>query len=155
MKQKRIKNIKYLSLSAIALLSVVLFFGCLGFGKDEETINPTLQQVSKCRELMHLNPSLDITPLGYKLLASGIDDAIWFKFRADTVSLNEIFNLSTIAKEFSEGFVLIPEKGLNWWDVVNKNFIGGQVSLPNSKFMNVGIEKEMDGLIIYIFWFET
>ncbi len=43
---------------------------------------------------------------------------------------------------------------LKWWDVKGKKLLGGQVELPNTRFMNVGVEKNDDGYLVYIMWHE-
>ncbi|MBE9140997.1 hypothetical protein IQ254_27995 [Nodosilinea sp. LEGE 07088] len=129
----------------------------MNFGKDEETTTPTEAQLSRCQVEMYLNPSINIVPLGYKLEGSGIDDAIWFKFETDASSLQEIFDRNVVdTSTFKNGFVLTD--GINaskWWDVENKEVLGGQVELPNARFMNIGIEKNDDGYQVYIMWHET
>jgi hypothetical protein len=50
---------------------------------------------------------------------------------------------------------LYPVKGLKWWDVKGENLFGGQISLPDAKFMNVGLLKTDNGYIVYISWSET
>ncbi|HEX3046395.1 MAG TPA: hypothetical protein VHY08_16685, partial [Bacillota bacterium] len=89
MNQPKNNSYQCLFLLVLAFLSTVLISGCLDFGKEEETTHPTSLQVLQCRKLMYLNPNLDIKPLGFKLLGSGIDDAIWLKFRTNAKSLNQ------------------------------------------------------------------
>lgn len=142
----------------LMLLAVVLSCsGCLEFGNDEETSSPTKKQVDRCRSEMYLNPSMQITPLGYKLEGSGIDDAIWFKFKTDVSEAQEIFDIKVVdTSKFQIGFSFIREMTeLRWWDVKNKELLGGQVELPNVRFMNVGIEKNNEGFVVYIMWHEA
>ena len=139
-------------------LVVTLFFsGCLEFGNDEETTSPTKEQVDRCRSEMYLNPSMQITPLGYKLEGSGIDDAIWFKFRTDVSEVKELFDIKVVdTSKFHTGFSFIHDMTkLKWWDVKNNELLGGQVELPNVRFMNVGIEKNNEGFVVYIMWHEV
>ena len=42
-----------------------------------------------------------------------------------------------------------------WWDVEGKDLLGGQVALPNARFMTVGAEKVEGGYVIYVIWNET
>ncbi len=131
--------------------------GCLEFGNDEETDSPTKEQVDRCRSEMYLNPSMQITPLGYKLEGSGIDDAIWFKFKTDVSEAQEIFDIKVVdTAKFKNGFSFVHDMTeLRWWDVKNKELLGGQVELPNARFMNVGIEKNNGGFVVYIMWHEV
>ena len=146
----------YLLIALLPIFSLMLT-GCLNFGKDEETTSPTKDQVSRCRSEMYLNPSMKITPLGFKLGGSGIDDAIWFKFKTDISDLHEIFDGSVVdASRFKDGFTFTHEMDkLKWWDVKGKKLLGGQVELPNVRFMNVGVEKNNEGYVVYIMWHEV
>jgi len=139
------------------LLITISFTGCLDFGNNEETTSPTEAQVERCRAEMYLNPSMKITPLGFKLEGSGIDDAIWFKFETDITDLHQIFDSNIVdSYKFENDYTSIYEvNGLDWWDVKEKKLIGGQVELPNVRFMNVGIEKKEKGYVVYIMWHET
>ena len=144
------------------LIAVVPVFslmsaGCLNFGKDEETTSPTEAQVSRCRSEMYLNPSMKITPLGFKLEGSGIDDAIWFKFKTDISNVREIFDSEVVdTSTFKDGFAFANDMDeLKWWDAKGKRLLGGQVELPNVRFMNVGIEEDGDGYVVYIMWHEV
>jgi len=141
----------------IALLLALSFAGCLEFGKDEETTTPTKAQVDRCRSEMHLAPSAKITPLGLKLEGSGIDDVIWFKFKTSSANLAEIFDSTIVdTSRFANEFTFVHEMNqLKWWDVKGKALFGGQVSLPNARFMNVGVKKTEEGYVIYIMWHQT
>ncbi|MBN2513567.1 MAG: hypothetical protein JXB18_11570, partial [Sedimentisphaerales bacterium] len=87
---------------------------------------------------------------------SGIDASMYFKFKTDTTDISQIFDSSVVdAAKFQNGFTLNTIKNVKWWDVKNKDLLGGQVSLPNAKYMNVGIEKTEKGYTVYIMWFET
>lgn len=137
-------------------LAILLVTGCLNFGKDEETTAPTKVQIDRCRLEMHISPSLKITPLGYKLEGLGIDDAIWFKFKTNEGNLGHIFNPMVVdASKFKKDFRLDEAPEIKWWDVKGKKLLGGQVELPNVRFMNVGIEKSREGCAIYIMWHEV
>lgn len=139
-----------------ALLMALSLTGCLEFGEDVETTAPTQAQVDRCRSDMYLNRLTKITPLGYKLEGSGIDDAIWFKFETQSTKLSEVFDSKIVdVSGFMDGFELREVKDLKWWDVKGKRFHGGHVPLPNARFMNVGAEKTKEGYLIYIMWHET
>jgi len=102
---------KYNLFNTILLLMLsAVFTGCLDFGKDEETTSPTKSQVSRCHARMYLNPSIKITPVAFKFLGSGIDDAIWFKFKADVSDLHKIFDSKVVdTSRFKYGFSFIHE----------------------------------------------
>jgi len=146
-------NYKHLFL----LLITISFTGCLDFGNNEETTSPTEVQVERCRAEMYINPSIEITTLGFKLEGSGIDDAIWFKFETNIMDLHQIFDSNIVdTYKFENNYTSLYEvNGLEWWDVKGKKLIGGQVELPNVRFMNVGIEKKEKGYVVYIMWHET
>ncbi|MBW8016942.1 MAG: hypothetical protein FVQ82_12220 [Planctomycetes bacterium] len=133
----------------------VLVGGCLDFGDDEVTTSPTKAQVDRCRSAMYLKSSADIDPLGYMLFDSGIDGSIWFKFKSKSSDLTEIFDTKVVdVSKFQDGFTHYEKKELKWWDVKGKKFYGGQVSLPNVRYMNVGVEKTDQGYLVYIYWYE-
>lgn len=139
------------------LLLVISMVGCLKFGDDEETTSPTKKQIDKCRAVMYLSPVMKITPVGYKFQGSGMDDAIWFKFKTDAAAIEDIFDSKIVdASEFKEGFKLNCDMTKSkWWNAEGKKFLGGQIALPNVKYMNVGIEKINDGYVVYIMWHEV
>lgn len=149
---------KSLTVFIVLTLSLISVKGCwnFGFGEDEETTTPNEKQVSRCIAEMYLNPSIKLTPLGYKLQGSGIDDSIWFKFKTDSTDLSLIFDTSVVdISQFQENFSFSNSpKGINWWDVTAKNLLGAEISLPYVRYMNVGIEKKDDSYIIYIHWYE-
>ena len=150
----KLRNLKYMMLLIIVICCVSR---CLRFGRDEVTTHPTPQQIVKCKKLMYINPVIDIDPIGYKLLGSGIDDAIFFKFRTKAESIKEIFDSNYVdTSSFSKDFQFIyQDKGLKWWDVTGRKFTGGEISLPNVKYMNVGIQEEDNEYVVYIFWHEV
>jgi hypothetical protein len=145
--------------SVMILISVLLVtaIGCFGFGRDEETTTPTESQMNRCRTEMYLNDSVEIMPLGFKLLGWGIDDAIWFKFETNVDDLSQVFDTTVVdTSKFKEGFTFMDKmEKMKWWDVQGKRLLGGEVSLPNGRFMNVGAEKVDEGYVIYIMWHET
>lgn len=134
----------------------LLLSGCLSFGSDVETASPSPEQVARCVAEMYINPGVVIRPLGFKLLGSGIDDAIWFKFET-TANVQSLFNLKIVdTSGFSESSNQAQDgQGPSWWDLSGKKLLGGQVQLPNARFMNVHIEKKGDRNIVYILWHET
>ena len=48
---------------------------------DVTTTSPTIAQVTYCRNVMYINPELEIDPVGYSI-ETGMDDVIRFKFIA-------------------------------------------------------------------------
>lgn len=141
----------------IGLLFLISLSGCLEYGDDEETTTPNPEQVNRCIAKMRLNPSIKMTPLGFKFDQSFLDNGIWFKFKTDTTDLSQVFDTTKVdVTKFKKDFdLLYPMKGSKWWDIKNKSFLGGQIALPNGRFMNIGIETLDDGYMIYIMWHET
>ena len=140
------------------IITVLLVFtiACLDFGPEEETTTPTEEQVNLCKAELYIQESANITPLGFKLDASGIDDRIWFKFETDADDLTQIFDTSIVdVSAFTEDVSLTPLEDVTWWDVEGKTLWGGHVALPNVRYMMVGAEKIEGGYIIYIMWNET
>ncbi len=74
------------------LFFAILQTGCIEFGDAIETTSPSKLQLESCRSVMFLNPEINITPLGFKLMTSGIDNAIWFKFKTHNISILNIFD---------------------------------------------------------------
>jgi hypothetical protein len=139
------------------LVLVISTTACLDFGSDEETTTPTESQVNRCRAEMYLNDTVQITPLGFKLEGSGIDDVIWFKFETNTTDLSQVFDTTVVdTDKFTEHTNVMSDlQDVEWWDVEGKDLLGGQVSLPNVRYMNVEAEKIEGGYVIYIRWNET
>ena len=85
-----------------------------------------------------------------------MDDAIWFKFMTDTTDLTQVFNPEIIdVGEFEEDFAFPSWDFIEWWDVENKSLIGGEVTLPDAEYMDVGVQKTEQGYLIYIMWQDT
>ena len=143
--------------SYIAVLCAVVLSGCsLQFGADEVTTQPTEAQLARCRSEMYLQTNLVFQAHGMKLLGSGIDDAIWLKFSCEVTDPALIFQANVVdTSKFRKGFKLSPYKDLPWWDVEGRNLSGGQVALPNARFMNVGIDTTGTHSVVYIMWHET
>ena len=150
------KNILLIIIS----ISFTLFAGCLQFGEEVSTDNPTQEQVAFCKSTLFLNDDIELTPIGYKLNATGIDDALWFKFSTKTKDPKKIFKEELIDSiSFSDDYKFPGAYAKeSWWDIKGKKVYGGQVELPSgTNFMEVGIpESDTPGeYIIYIFWFEV
>lgn len=153
-KSKILKKISFTKMTVIITSITVLLAGCLSFGDDVQTGEPTADQIRKCRRLMYLRDDLVLQAEGYKI-THGIDVAIWFKFTTAETSASEIFIDSIVdIWRFEDSFSLYPQKDMDWWDVKGKNLFGEVVELPNTKFMSVGIERYPRGSTVYIFWNE-
>jgi hypothetical protein len=141
---------------SLLLLCLVASSGCLEFGRDVTTVTPSAQDVSRCRTEMYIKADAEITPEGFKL-TSGIDDAIWFRFLAHTGDIVDVFETGTVdVSKFRPGFTFTDASAPSWWDVAKKPLTGGQISLPNARFMNVGFVDNEDGtLTVYVMWHET
>ena len=142
-------------------LTSILYFamlpcGCLKFGPDVSTTTPTSADVARCRTEMYIDPDIHIRPQGFKL-TSGIDDSIWFKFVAETSDITDVFAVHVVdTSSFTKKFALRSDSTTSWWDVPAHSLTGGQVSLPNARFMNVGYRDNADDtLTVYIMWHET
>ncbi|MCP3925146.1 MAG: hypothetical protein GY714_21440 [Desulfobacterales bacterium] len=138
----------------ILIILTFIFTGCLPFGEDIETEKPTEKQVKYCRAEMFLLDSLQIEPIGLKIRGSGIDKAIWFKFKTDRNDPNNFFTKQINTSELNSTF-LLHKNNIKWWSSVDRILTGGSVSLPHGKFMSVGIEKKNGSNIVYIMWNET
>ncbi|MBN2340477.1 MAG: hypothetical protein JXX29_12595 [Deltaproteobacteria bacterium] len=145
-------------LPIVPVLFLMLLFSsaCLSFGKDEETTSPTPAQISRCVAEMYINPQIEIQPLGLKILGSGIDDAIWFKFETNA-PVSDMFKPDVVESSlfrhrnnsFNNG------KGIKWWDIPKAGISSDQIALPNARYMTVFIKNNGKRRIVYIFWNET
>ncbi|NOY83791.1 MAG: hypothetical protein GXO96_03010 [Nitrospirae bacterium] len=136
---------------------VVMFYGLLSFvlfANDVQTTSPTPEQVQHSQDQMYINKNIIIDPLGFKLVGSGMDDAIWFKFRTES-KLRDLFNPKVVDLELlSEEYAMISDTENEWWNVAGKTLLGGQISLPDHKIMNIGIDRSQgeDISVVYIMW---
>ena len=139
------------------ILFYSLFFlaGCLKFGPDAETVNPTVDQVSQCRRLMYLSPKVRIKPLGFKSVY-GIDNAMWLKFSTDVHYHDQLFSFPDSAEVRQLQYVndLLPIN-VYWWDVDVKKLDIRSYGLPNGCYMDVGLDEKESETVVYIFWHET
>ena len=90
------------------LMACLAITGCqadfLGYGDDVSTTTPTKEQIAYCRDVMYINPGLEIEPLGY-CLQPGMDDVIRFKFTAKTDDPSQLFDKSQVdSTRFSPDF---------------------------------------------------
>lgn len=144
------------------------FVGCrtdfLGYPASTTTTTPTKAQIQYCRDVMYLNPSVKIEPLGF-FLQPGMDEVIRFKFVAHTDDPAQIFDAAQVdSKKFGVGFhlsALEPGATDEWWDVSKHSLTGGNFSVPSPKSsgtrgLNIGYTKNADGtLTVYVLWHET
>lgn len=142
-----------LIISSVIILIIYVYVNYIFFGDDVNTISPTPEQVERCRNEMYLNKNISIEPLGFKYIGSGIDDAVWFKFRTDG-NIVDLFSSEVVDfKLFSDKYSMTSHSEIEWWNVESKILFGGQISLPNNKIMNVGIDKKNENVsIVYIMW---
>jgi predicted small secreted protein len=150
------------------LLICLLLAGCqtdfTGSGPDVSTTTPTKEQVVFCRQVMYINPDLEIEPLGYHL-HSGMDDVIRFKFSAKTDDPAQLFDKTQVdSAKFAADFqvsALNPQATEVWWDVSSKKLSGGNFSVPppnaaGTRGLNIGYCKNDDGTVtVYVLWHET
>ena len=153
--------------SAIVMTCLVLA-GCqtdfMGYGKAISTTSPTAEQVAYCRDVMYVNPKLDIEPLGY-FLQPGMDDVVRFKFTAKTNDPSVLFDDSQVdSTRFTLNFdvsALDSKAKESWWDISSQTLSGGNFSVPPPKAtgtrgLNIGYVKNDDGtLTVYVLWHET
>ncbi|MCK5037192.1 MAG: hypothetical protein KAS73_14945 [Candidatus Sabulitectum sp.] len=55
------------------IILLFLFSGCLDFGNNIETEEPTEEQLAFCQSAMHLRDQLAYEPIGLRIDATGID----------------------------------------------------------------------------------
>ncbi len=130
---------------------------CLDFGEDLVTTDLTQEQLNSCRTLFHIREDVVIEPVGLKLIGSGIDDAIWFKFEADVSDPLMIFQTAYVPSDSLDGQATFyqSEDLPHWWDTRNRIFTGGTVPLNSGSVMTVGYQQEPDRIICYIFYHES
>lgn len=131
---------------------------------DVTTTSPTNEQVQYCRDVMYINPDLEIQPVGYSI-RTGLDDEIRFKFIAQTNDPSQLFDTTHVdsqkfLKEFNPS-MLKPEAGEAWWDLSSRQLQGADFIVPppgsqGSRGLNIAYSKNDDGtLTVYVLWHET
>ncbi|MCP4160801.1 MAG: hypothetical protein GY760_12075 [Deltaproteobacteria bacterium] len=114
---------------------------------------PTAEQVELCRSNLLIKDSLQLESLKFKFTESAYEDALWFKFKTNTANFSDIFKSEINTSGFKSEFALTEVEGLEWWDVNEKAFKGGEVTIPNDKSMKVGLERaDGDSYLVYIKW---
>jgi len=141
----------------ITLTTALLCIGCLEFGTDVETQSPSEEQLAFCVSAMHLNSSLEYTPVGLKIIGSGIDDAAWFMFTTPETNPAMLFDSCFIPADSLFGRVSFysPENMPQWWDAGNRTFSGGSIPIEFGRHITAGYRFEEDRMVVYIFWNET
>ena len=151
--------------SSIVLLVLA---GCggdfTGRSGDVSTTTPGIEQVAKCRDVMYINPEIDIKPLGYAI-ETGMDDTIRFKFVAHTDDPSALFDSNHVdASRFADDFnpyTLRPQSAEAWWDLSSKSVSGANFSVPppgskGTRGLNIAYVKNDDNtLTVYVLWYET
>ncbi|QDU45990.1 hypothetical protein Mal52_44870 [Symmachiella dynata] len=136
----------------------------MGFPNPKSTATPSPEEIQYCRDVMYINPDLDIEPLGFSL-QSGMDDVIRFKFLAKTDDPSKIFDATHVdSAKFKSDFgvyALDPDAKDDWWDVSSQTLVGGNFTVPPPKSqgtrgLNIGFtENDNSTLTIYVLWHET
>ena len=131
--------------------------GCGGSDKNEKNENPSQsvgtstdsqKDVDNARAAFHLNPELQIEMKGFEVVkVTAEDTATFFKFIAKTDKIENVFTSDIDTKKFHSGFMLIDYARLGWWDVVDKEFDGGKIELPNNQSFLVGYRDNKDGTL--------
>ena len=139
-------------------------FDFTGPNADVTTTTPTIDQVKYCREVMYINPELEIDPVGYSI-ETGMDDVIRFKFIAKTDDPSILFDTSRVdAKKYSDDFILStlnPQAPETWWDLSSQQVTGANFTVPppgaqGTRGLNIAYAKNEDGtLTVYVLWYET
>ena len=152
----------------LAASLLVGFAGCsfdfIGSNAGVTTTSPTKDQVAYCRDVMYINPELEIDPVGYSI-ETGMDDVIRFKFIAKTDDPSILFNPVRIdRKKFVDDFRLStmkPQAPETWWDLSSQQVTGANFTVPppdskGTRGLNIAYAKNDDGtLTVYVLWCET
>jgi hypothetical protein len=103
------------------------------------------------RDLILKNENLRYSP--------GMDAVMWCRFTAQAKSIKDVFDsarvdtseFKMVGYEFRQATPITDQ----WWDVDERNLIGGEVQVGED-FMRVAYVDNGDGtLTVYIFWFEV
>ena len=161
---RRMTMLKYFLAASLLAGFVGCGFDFIDSNADVTTTSPTIDQVKYCRDVMYINPELEIDPIGYSI-ETGMDDVIRFKFIAKTDDPSILFETSRVnTKKFAEDFIpssLNPQASETWWDLSSQQVTGANFTVPppNSKGtrgLNIAYAKNDDGtLTVYVLWYET
>ena len=140
----------------VSVLFMAAASGCLDFGEDVETDNPTQQQLEFCEAVMHLNPQMDYQPAGMKVIGSGIDGAAWMVFSTEETQTGAIFDTTYVSPGSLLGTASMysPDDMPEWWNPSNYELTGGIIALSDGCFINVGMNRTSGGTVVFIFWNE-
>lgn len=145
----------YKSITMLILFSFsALFFSCLDFGEDFETLNPSDEQIAQCMDSAWILSDYPLDVQGIKWLGSGIDKAFWVAFTVEADTLSQIFHPDVITDELNTANPFIPE-GPAWWLPSGLEVQGGQVALPSGSYANVYWIKDNRKIRVSLFYFET
>ena len=157
------------TMRTVTLLVIFLsLIGCqtdfMGYGGNISTTTPTPEQVQYCRDVMYINPELEIKPIGF-FLQPGMDDVIRFKFIANTDDPSLLFDSTHVdSSKFGADlriYTLNPEATESWWDISSQTLIGGNFLVPppdspGTRGLNIGFSNNDDGtLTVFVLWYET
>ena len=108
---------------------------------------------------MHIDPDIEIAPVGYYYQEHFLDDEAAFKFTVQTDSISNIFNSDVIdsakfvPRKSNTGLEL--NEGEVWWDPNLHPLVGDDFNVK-SDAVNIGILDNDDGsFTVYVRWFET
>ena len=111
--------------AAIAGLLVPLV-SCIDFGEDITTEHPTDEQIQYCITVMRINPEIELVPTGLVIMASGIDDAIWFRFETPVKDPYAIFEEASFPRDSFRSNIVVnpPHQRPDWWDAGERQHNG-------------------------------
>ena len=153
---------------ATSLICLVVLTGCgdpFGTPPPDVTTKPSAKQIQYCRDVMYINPKINITPVGYYYEHGFQDDSIAFKFVAQAERIDEIFLAEFVPPselvERTSSHGLDYSIGEKWWDPSGQTLIGDNFSVPppnsqGTRALNVGIiDNGEKSFTVYVYWFET
>jgi hypothetical protein len=139
----------------LILLSLSIF-SCLDFGLDYNSTEPSYERISQAKQILYLQPQLEMEILGMKYLGSGIDDALWFAFHVSGKSMEDIFLPELLSMDvIQKNQKPQHEEGLDWWNDQGENWTSYQYQLPLFKYLTVYQKESINGSIFLIFWHES
>ena len=150
----------------LPMLAMLPLVGC-DFGNVPEsttTTSPSVEQVNRCRNIMYIDPKLEIESLGHCHDYGFQDDAIHFKFRTTTDSISSIFQPKYVSHEkfIARQLMSPPRYGLaaEWWDA-KQSLLGGDFIVPDPRTkgdrgLNIAIMQTGDKtFVVFCSWHET
>ena len=155
--------------TTFALLACfMLIGGCsvepVGTSPSDNTTTPSLKQIQYCRDVMYINPELDLQPLGYYYTNGDQGESIYLKFIVNTADVGDIFfQLEPVSfRELKalESVKVLGHINEKWWDPAEQSLIGADFVVPppgsnGSRDLNIGISDNGNGTFtVYVHWFE-